>query len=70
MEKVTKDFLEVNVPYPENLRDINLPFSSEIKKLDKVRQLVANLREKFKTSIKSWTSFEKNHKENIRTLNL
>ena len=57
-------FLEVDVPYPENLYNLHndLRLLPETKKTEKVKKLVANLHEKekmcythkkFKTSIKS-----------------
>ena len=63
-------FLEVDVQYPENLHNLHndLPFFPERMKIGKVEKLVASLHDKseyviqknkFKTSIKSWISFEK-----------
>ena len=70
--------LEVDVQYPESLHELqnDLAFFSEIKKIQKVKKLMANLRnkrkyifshKKFKTSIKSRISFEK---KIINSLNL
>ena len=41
-------FLEVDVPYPENLHNLHndLPFSPERKKIEKVEKAVANLHDK------------------------
>ena len=63
-------FLEVDVQYLENLHKLfnYLLFLRERMKIKKVEKLVANLHDKekycyihkkFKTSIKSWISFEK-----------
>ena len=70
--------LEVDVQYHESLYELqnDLAFFSEIKKIQKVKKLMANLRnkrkyifshKKFKTSIKSRISFEK---KIINSLNL
>ena len=69
-------FLEVDIQYPENLHELqnDLPFLVEIKKVDKVKTLVANLQDKkgcykykkSKTSIKSRISFEKKKFEVIK----
>ena len=63
-------FLEVHAQYTEKLHELykDLRFLPEIMKTEKVEKLVTNLRDKtkyvnthrkFKTSIKSWISFEK-----------
>ena len=41
-------FLQVDIQYPENLHEAHnyLPFLSEIKKADKVKNLIANLHDK------------------------
>ena len=41
-------FLEVDIQYLENLHETrnDLPFLSDIKKVDKVKKLVANLQDK------------------------
>ena len=70
--------LEVDVQYPESFHELqnDLSFFSEIKEIQKVKKLVANLHDKrgyifshkeFKTSIKSRISFEKKF---INSLNL
>ena len=65
---------EVDVQYPESFHELrnDLSFFPEIKKIQRVKKLLANLHDKreyifshkeFKTSIKSQISFEKkNHK--------
>ena len=59
---------KVDTQHPEKLHELqnHLPFLSERMKLKNVEKLVANLHEKteyahkkFKTSLKSWTDFEK-----------
>ena len=61
-------FLKVDVQYSKNLHNLhnNIHFLSERMKIEKVEKLVVNLLDKdcyshrkFKTSIKSWISFEK-----------
>ena len=62
-------FFQVDVKYPEKLHELrsDLPFFPEIMKIEKVEKLAANFddknecysHKKFKTSIKSWISFEK-----------
>ena len=49
MEKVMNNiFFEVDVQYPENLHELHndLPIFPEIRKVDKVKKLVANLWDK------------------------
>ena len=63
-------FLQGDVQYLEKLHELHndLPFVPERMKMEKVEKLVANLHDKwicdahkkFKTSIKSWISLEKN----------
>ena len=62
-------FLEVDVQCLEKLHELHndLPFSSEIMKIEKFKNLVATYMikrifytdKKFKTGIKSWVSFKK-----------
>ena len=66
-ERDKEYFFEVNAQYTEQLRELHkdLPISIQRMKIGKVEKLVANLHDKteyshkkFKTSNKSWISFE------------
>ena len=54
-------FLEFNVQYPDNLHEPHndLPFLPEVREVDKVKKLAANLQDKYYTHKKSKISNSK-----------